>query len=500
MQISKSDYMLFLKHPAWLWLKKHDKNKLPPISEELQVIFDEGHLFEKYAEQLFPNSIKLGFNESDYSGYLDLPKRTSETLNNGAKTIFQGRFEHDNITCIVDVLEKVGEGQFDLYEIKSSTSVKPEHIDDLAFQFLVLEGSGLKIRKTSVIYVNNEFVRQGEIDAKAISLITDVTEEVKEKIDETKANIQKALQVINSNTQPDLSPRYAIGKFKEWMKVYEFINGTFEKYSIYNLCRLNAKMVEELEDLNIKLISDIPQSIKLASKQQGQVEATRLNKQLIDKDRIKDFLSKVKYPVYFLDYETMSSVIPYFNGTKPYQQLPFQYSLYILENPGEELKHKEYLHKEKTLPCLPLLIKLKEDIGSKGTIFVWNESFEKSRNTEMGELFPEYKKFMESINDRIIDLKTPFSSDWFIDKDFFGSASLKDVLPAVIKDLSYKELAIQGGSGAQRIWMETILEGKNIEKKDETMNALIEYCKLDTLAMVRLYDLLNKLAQNEIYS
>lgn len=491
MQISKSDYMLFLKHPAWIWLKKYDKNKLPPTSEELQVIFDEGHLFEKYAEQLFPGSTKLGFN--DYTEYLDLPKRTSEALNNGAKTIFQGRFEYDNLTCIIDVLEKVSDNEFDLYEIKSSTSVKPEHIDDLAFQSLVLKGSGLKIRKTSVIYVNNGYVRHGDIDAKAISMVTDVTEEVKDKIDETRVNLKKASQILSSKIQPDLSPRFATAKFGEWMDVYRFINGEFDKYSIYNLSRLNAKMVGELEDLNIKLISDIPQNFKLVSKQQGQVEATRLNKQIIDRERIKEFLSKVKYPVYFLDYETMGSVIPYFDGTKPYQQLPFQYSLYVLESPGGEVKHKEYLHKENTLPCLPLLIKLKEDIGNEGTIFVWHESFEKSRNTELGELFPEYKKFMESVNDRIIDLKIPFSSDWFIDKDFFGSASIKDVLPAVIKDLSYKELVIQGGNAAQRTWMETILEGKNIEKKDEIMTALLEYCKLDTLAMVRLLELLEKI-------
>jgi len=482
--------MLFLKHPAWLWLKKYDKNKLPATSEELQVIFDEGHLFEKYAEQLFPDSIRLGFNESDYSGYLDLPKRTSEALANGTKTIFQGRFEHDNLTCIVDVLEKVGDGKFDLFEIKSSTSVKPEHIDDLSFQFIVLEESGFKIRRAYVIYVNNEYIRHGEIDVQAISVVTDVTEQVKEKLDETKANIQKALQVLGSKTRPDLSPRFATKKFSEWMEIYRHINCDLNKYCIYNLCRLNAKLVGELEDLDIKLISKIPNNIKLHVKQQGQVEATRLDKQLIDHKRIRDFLSKVKYPLYFLDYETMSSVIPYFDGTKPYQQLPFQYSLYVLKNPGGEAEHKEYLHKESTLPCLPLLKKLKEDIGNEGTIFVWHESFEKSRNTEMGELFPEYKEFMESINDRIVDLKIPFSSDWFIDKEFSGSASIKDVLPALIKDLSYKDLTIQGGNMAQRTWMETIFEGKNLERREEIMSSLLDYCNLDTLAMVRLYDLL----------
>jgi len=477
--------MLYLRHPAWLWLKKHDKNKLPPTSEALQVIFDEGHLFEKYPEQLFPDSTKLGFN--NYNEYLSLPKRTIEALSNDSTTIFQGRFEHDNITCIVDILERYSDDEYNLYEIKSSTSVKPEHIDDLAFQYLVLTGAGLKIKKMSVIYVNNEYIRHGKIDAKALSVITDVTDEVRDKISETKVNIEKALQVLSSKTQPDLSPRFTTGRLSDWMEVYKFINGEFDKFSIYNLARLNAKMIGELEDLNIKLISEIPNDFKLHIKQQGQVEATRSNKQIIDLERIREFVSQIKYPVYFLDYETMSSVIPYFDGTKPYQQLPFQYSLYIQVNPGEEVKHKEYLHTEKTLPCLPLLKQLEEDIGTEGTIFVWHESFEKSRNTEMGELFPEYKQFMESINDRIIDLKTPFSNDWFIDKEFLGSASIKDVLPALVKDLSYKELEIQGGNAAQRIWMETVLEGKNIEKKDKIMNALIEYCGLDTLAMVEIY-------------
>ncbi len=494
MQISKTDYMLFLKHPAWIWLRKHDKNKLPPVSEALQTIFDEGHLFEKYAEQLFPNAIKLGLNDYSYS---DLPKRTSEALSNGAKTIFQGRFEHKKLTCIIDVLERADNGEFNLYEIKSSASVKPEHIDDLAFQFLVLDGAGIKIKKMAVICVNNEYIRNGEVDAQGISMVTDATEEVREKLDETKANLEIVYQILNSKTPPNLSPRYSKREFKDWMEVYKFINGEPDKYSIYNLARLNAKLVGELEDLNIKLIKDIPKNINLHIKQEGQVEANRQDKQIIDSKRIKDFLSKIKFPLYFLDYETMSSVIPYFDGTKPYQQLPFQYSLYILDKPDGELIHKEYLHRENTLPCLPLLKQIKEDIGNKGTIFVWHESFEKGRNTEMGELFPEYKEFMQFVNDRIIDLKIPFSSDWFIDKDFFGSASIKQVLPALIKDLSYKELEIQGGTAAQRIWMETILEGGNIDTKVKIMSALIEYCKLDTLAMVRLYQLLNKLAPDQ---
>jgi len=491
MQISKSDYMLYLIHPAWIWYRKHDKDKLPPVSEELQVIFDEGHLFEEYAEKIFGNGFKLGFN--NYSEYLEMPGHTQDALNKGEKILLQGRFEYKNLTCIVDVLEKAETG-FNLYEIKSSTSVKPEHLDDLAFQNYVLKGHGLDIEKMFVVHVNKEYVRHGEINSKEISVVVDVTEEVKLKIEQIETHIADVIEILNKSTPPSLSPRFAKSKFSEWMKVYKHINGDFEKYSIYTLARFNAKLCGELEDLDIKLISEIPGSIKLHSKQQGQVQAAKLDKQIIDNQRIKEFVENVKYPLYFLDYETMSSVIPHFDGTKPYQQLPFQYSLYVLDNPGGELRHLEYLHTENSLPCLPLLQKLKEDIGNEGTIFVWHEIFEKSRNTEMGELFPEYKEFMITVNERIIDLKIPFSNDWFIDKDFHGSASIKDVLPALIKDLSYKDLEIQGGSVAQRVWMETILEGKNITTKDEIMNQLLDYCKLDTLAMVRLYEVL----QNQV--
>src|SRR3989339_63776 len=143
MQLSKSDYMLFLRHPAWLWLKKFDKHRLPEIDGNTQAIFDTGHEFEKYAEKLFPEGVSLGFN--NYDEYNTLTKRTQDVLDGSAKTIFQGRFEAEGLTCIVDVLDRVGDGMYDLIEIKSSTKVKPEHEYDLAFQLLVLHKAGFKI-------------------------------------------------------------------------------------------------------------------------------------------------------------------------------------------------------------------------------------------------------------------------------------------------------------------------------------------------------------------
>ncbi len=489
MTLSKSEYMMFLKQPAWLWLKKHDKAKLPEVDQALQAMFDNGHLFETYAEQLFPNSTLLGFN--GYQEYLSLPRRTTEALENGAKTILQGRLESESITCIFDVLDRIEGNVFDLYEIKSSTSVKIDHEYDLAFQVVVLEQAGLTIRNVGVIHVNNKYVRKDDIDIKAITKTTDVTTAVRLLIDETKLNIQDALKIIESDTPPGMSPRFIrFGPIDEWLAIYKSLYTDLDPHSIYHLATLKPQLIGELEDLGITHIKDIPDHIALSEKQKRQVHVTKTNQRLIEKTKISEFMKNIQYPLYFLDYETLSSVIPSFDGIRPYQQVPFQYSLHILESPNAPLQHKEYLHRENTHPGLPLLQRLKEDIGDKGTVLVWYEKFEKSRNKELGEMFPEYADFMQSVNDRVIDLMLPFAEGWFVDKDFFGSASIKKVLPVLVSELSYKELNIQEGASAQRIWMETILDGKNAEIKNQIMTDLIAYCKLDTLAMVQLYRVL----------
>ena len=152
----------------------------------------------------------------------------------------------------------------------------------------------------------------------------------------------------------------------------------------------------------------------------------------------------------------------------------------------------EFLHRENTNPGRPLLEQLKKDIGEEGTVLVWYESFEKGRNVELGQMFPEYAEMMNKLNERIIDLMVPFSTGLFVDKDFFGSASIKKVLPVLISELSYEKLNIHEGGTASRTWKETILEGKNPEQKEQIMNDLLAYCRLDTLAMVQLFKFLEK--------
>src|SRR3989344_841525 len=490
MVISKSEFMMFLKHPAWLWLKKYDKNKIPIPDEDLQARFDEGTLFETYAEKLFPDAVKLGYkNDGEFSGtkYYALPELTAKELKKGTEVILQGRVEANNITSIFDVLERVGENTYDLYEIKSSTQVKPEHIPDLAFQTIVLEGAGLSVRKMFVLHVNNKYVRDGEIDPVQISQKTEVTEEVREIIEETKENIEKAFRILEEKKMPDLSPRYLKGNLVEWLEILNLIQGERDKYSIYNLTRITPKKIGELEDLGISLIGDIPSEFELAETQERQVTATKTGVRKIDEVEIKSFLDTLECPLHFFDYETVMSVIPIFDGTKPYQQIPFQYSLHIQDKPAGELRHKEYLHTTHSDPVPALLKQMEVDFNGKGSVIAWTKRFEMTRNDEMGKLYPKYAKFLRNINDRMVDLMDPFIKGWFVDKDFRGSASIKKVLPVLIPELSYKELEVSNGGMAQRVWMETMLKGKNIDSKDEIIGHLKKYCALDTYAMYAIY-------------
>lgn len=497
MQLSKSEYMMYLKHPAWLWLKKHDKNKLPEVDANLQAMFDAGHAFEWYAEQRFSEGVKLGFD--NYQQYQDLPERTQKALNEGAKAVFQGRFLAEELTCICDVIVPSENGTLDLYEIKSSTKVKEDHEYDLAFQVAVLERAGYEIGKIHIIHVNKYYKRKGDIDPEKLTVVKDITEEAKARRAETETLIAQAQEVIKSAECPDISPRHAdrFYAFSEWMEIYKQLVGGVEETSIYNLYSPGAERIAKLEDAGIKDMADIPEDFDLTNKQRWQIAALKKGEQYHKQESINKFLKGLEYPLYFLDYETLSDVVPPFEGMHPYEQLPFQYSLHVIESPGAEPKHYEYLHTKNSNPVPPLVEQMQKDIGDTGNILVWWQSFEKSCNELMAKLFPEYESFLNGINERIRDLMDPFMQGWFVDYRFGGSASIKNVLPVLAPELSYKELDIQEGGSAQRLWMDTVLHKQEEIDPQQLFEQLRRYCALDTLAMVKIYEYLAGLETQE---
>mgnify|MGYP003345805784 CR=1 FL=1 len=487
--------MLYLKHPAWLWLKKNDKGKLPEVSADLQARFDMGHEFEQYAEAHFPDGLKVGFN--DYNEYISMPKRTEEALAGGAKTLFQARFEHEQTTFICDVVRIVGEREVDLYEIKASTSPKLDHILDLAFQAVVLEKCGYIVNDIYVMHVDSNYVREGDVDQKQIVATANVTNEVKAEMHRTERNIRSAIETMEQAEMPDPSPaRAKLNSYSEWLEVYKNLV-PIEEGSVYELCRMNADTARLFEEQGINKLADIPLEILDKKQQRWQAEAIKNGQPIIDKPRLKKFLSSLKYPLYFFDYETLSSVVPFFDGTKPYQQLPFQYSLHVLDAPGGELRHMGYLQSDDSVPFESLAETLQGQIGEQGSVIAWNMSFEKACNTALGNLVPSYKQFFEDLNGRMADLMLPFSTGAYIDARFGGSASIKNVLPVLVPELSYKELGIQEGGSAQRSWMDAVLYGTRASEKDQVLKDLEEYCKLDTLAMVEIFRFLTNIVAGE---
>jgi hypothetical protein len=197
----------------------------------------------------------------------------------------------------------------------------------------------------------------------------------------------------------------------------------------------------------------------------------------------------LEYPLYFLDYETFNPAIPFFDGYSPFDHITFQYSLHVLDKENS-LEHFEYLHTEKTDPIPHLLDSLKEHIKDDGSIVVWNKGFEGGRNKHMGKLYPEYEDFCKDMNDRLFDLMDVFKENLYDDPKFKGSYSIKSVLPVLVPELGYEDLDIRNGAMAMASWYDFVFKG---EKDDRVIDDLLKYCKLDTLAMVRVWEEVGKL-------
>jgi hypothetical protein len=489
--LSKSDFMLFLSHPCWLWLKKHDKSKLPAVDDNLQARFDSGSALESYAERLFRDGTKLGFD--GYDQFISLAACTQAVIADGATTLFQAKFDSDRLSVICDVVELLGDDRVALTEIKSSTSAKPKHVLDLAYQRFVLEQCGFKVERCRVLVVNNKYIRDGEIEADQLFASVDVTAEVEAQLEFVADMIPQALRLMESTEMPNPSPRHCgvvEDSLKNWIPIFKSLLPLPEK-SIYDLPALKPQQVAELEDLGVQLIVDIPPSFKLGRTQKPFVEAVREQKIEIHHDRISEFLSQIQYPIYFLDYESFQDALPPYDGTHPYQQLTIQYSLHVLPEPGAELLHFEYIHQSRELPFEPLAQSLRLHIGDEGSVIVWNKTFEVSRNKELGELVPELSNFFDCVNDRVVDLMNVFKQGMYIHPDFMGSSSIKKVLPVLAPKLSYKELEVQEGQTASRLWAEAVMGSKlKSEEKQRLFESLLAYCELDTYAMVKIYEIL----------
>jgi hypothetical protein len=472
MQLTKTDFIQYLRCPNSLWLAKRDPNNFPDgeFSAFLQKLISEGYLVERYVRQLF------------------------ESRNDGSSISFQRAFQTDSgLFARADVFEDA-QGQFHLYEVKSSTRVKTDrehnHLKDACFQLIASERSGQPIDRVSIIHLDGEYVREGKVAPQDLLAIQDVTDDARALQSETEAEIDAALTLL-SQADIDRSSCSCLQLSRtHHCDSFSYFNVGLPTPSIYSLPRLSEKKRLDLLNDGVIDLDHVPDAYPLSPQQSAVLSAAKSKAPVINLDAIRAFLDELVYPLYFLDYETYASAIPLIDGLKPHQHLPFQYSLHILEANGD-LRHSEYLADDAQLPS-DLIAQLKNDIGETGTVVSWHMTFEKSRNKEMTDWYPEHADFLADLNERMVDLEDLFKTA-YVDARFDGYTSIKKVLPVLCPDLSYDSMAVQDGTAAMEAWAKMIDPDASDDEKSKIEDGLRKYCTLDTFAMVEIYRFLKAL-------
>lgn len=345
---------------------------------------------------------------------------------------------------------------------------------------------GYKISQVSIIHLNKDFVKQGTIEPTELLEIVDVTDEVNIIYSSTVNDINAALSFIKKNI--DLTQCSCIEKTRSnHCDAFQYFNPQVDNQSIYEINRISAKKIEELTKLGVLQIEDVPDNFELNEKQQLQVLSNKRKEPIINTNEIHQTLNKLNFPLHFIDYETYPTAVPKLDGMSPHEHLTFQVSIHTLLS-DSTLKHNEYLSDNLELPE-NLLKLMKESTGETGTFISWYAPFETSRNKEMMKLFPEYESYLQYINDNMFDLETIFHT-LYVDYRFLGRTSIKNVLPILVPNLSYKDLNIQNGTMALDTWGRTILKPEEFEDLGKVRKDLLKYCELDTLGMVEIYEYL----------
>ena len=490
--LSKSGYCQCVQCKKILWLNKYKPDTAAGGDKE--AIFETGRKVGELAKGLFGEYEDIPFDKN-YSVMID---KTEELLQEKPNIITEASFSYNNNFCRVDILKNDVDG-VEIYEVKSSTKLKDIHLDDAAFQYFVLSNLGLNVKKVCIVHINSKtYIRGKDLDINQLFNIVDVTDIVLQKQDEVRNNIDAINEFMDKHdkyNEPDID----IGLYCKdpySCAFWEYCTRDLPKPNVFDLkCRMLKKTKCKLYKEGKISFEDL-QHEKLGEKCLEQIDFELNNREpKIDKEAIMKFLNGLKYPLYFIDYESFNPAIPEYEGTKAYQQIPFQYSLHIIREEGAPVEHIEYLadvnDKNMIRNFAESMIK---NIPEDGSVLVYYKPFEATRNEEIGEMYPDLKEEMDRINGNMVDLEFPFKERYYYVKEMQGYSSIKYVLPALYPEdpeLDYSNLAlVHKGDDASNAFLS--LKYKSPEEQRIIREALLEYCKLDTLAMVKIWEKFNE--------
>lgn len=503
--LSKSKYTSFRQCSKILWMRTY-KPEAEVIDPSLQARFESGNEVGDLAMGLFGEYEEV--TSYDATGKLDLSemlRKTEECLSRGVENICEASFSWEGNYCAVDILHKKDDG-YAIYEVKSSANslsapTKQEDLRhyawDIAYQKYVLTQCGVKVTGVYLVQIDSDYVRGEKLDIHGLFMMTDMTDLVEEEYPNVPINIERARAILSNDQEPSKSISMSC-RAPYQCSFWQYCSKHLPSPSVFDLYRMPFK--KALEHYNDSIISfEDVQYCKLSDKQLMQVTGHLTGKGHINKTGIREFLEQnIRYPLYFLDFETMQDVIPQYEGTKPYQQITFQYSLHWIEAPGGELKHTAFLGESGTDPRRALAEQLCKDIPLNVCTTAYNKAFECARIKELAETYPDLSYHLLNIRDNIVDFLDPFRAGYYYLPAMGGSFSIKKVLPALFPNdpqLDYNNLtgSVHNGGDAMAIFPK--IKDMPPEKQREARQALLDYCHLDTLAMVRIWEKLDEVSK-----
>ena len=500
--LSKSRYTAFCQCPKILWLKAY-KPEEAEVDSGLQLRFDTGHDVGELAMGLFGDYKLVEAKKVD--GNLDLDemaKQTQQLMAEGVVNICEASFMGDGGYCAVDILRRNGDG-WDIYEVKSST-YKGEEEDtadsllvytrDIAYQRWLLEQCGINVKGTYLVRLNKFYERGDELDIQQLFHVKDMAELVANEYPKVAPNVSVAQRVLGG---PEPDEPIALHCQKPYKcSFFHYCTHGMTSPNVFNLYRMKFERKCELYNQGKIYYEDL-RGEKLTATQQLQVETSLNNTELVTSQEIRQFLQKLTYPLYFLDFETTQMAVPQYKGTHPFQQITFQYSLHWIEEEGGELKHTDYLGDSVNDPRRALAEKLCNDIPRGACITAYNKGFECGRLKELALAFPDLSAQLINISDHIVDLIEPFRKKMVYLPEMNGSFSIKQVLPSLYPNdpkLDYHNLDGSVHNGGEAMSIYPLIAKMSPKDAEEARTALLKYCELDTLAMVRIWEKLREMA------
>ncbi len=492
MNLSKSKYCRGVQCKKMLWLEKYKPNEMEEISNES--VFNTGNMIHEVARYLFGSHINIEYTDN----LNEMIKDTYRTIESYKDVIItEASFNYKNNFCSVDILIKKGD-KYKMYEVKSSTELKDIYIDDSAYQYYVLTSLGFNVDSVNLIHLNSDYVRHGELELDKLFTFEDITSEVRKKQEEVKENIFNINKYMDEEIEQDSN--ISENCFKPYPCLFfKYCTRNLPEENIFNIASMQNRMKLKLYNKGIYSYPDLLKE-NINDKYKQQIESELYDKEdYIDKNKIREFLNTLTYPLYFLDFETYQMPIPLYDDVSPYMQIPFQYSLHYMDSIDSKLYHKEYLSDIGCDPRRKLAETLVRDIPMGVCTIAYNMSFEKGVIKKLASIYPDLSNHLMDIHNNMRDLMIPFKNRWYYSKNMFGSYSIKYVLPALFpndKELDYHNLdLIHNGSEAMDSFRD--LENMDTLTQEYTRERLLRYCELDTYAMVKILWKLNEVVNKK---